>query len=204
MPKVLTKFNSCKDINELLHKLLEDFQIISKELAEYINSPSRNRPTFYNNDEEHSVQYKKYLENSSNAISPVLPTEELDYSLSMRDEHLSTIPETKLDEVIKSSGKNLVPIPSESEVTFENESECDVPVNDESSPIFTTFLNSLFDFNYDFTSSDDESLSNKDVLIKDFKIYSNSLFDDEEIISTKIDPHHVNAESDLIESLLNH
>nr|GFD37268.1 hypothetical protein [Tanacetum cinerariifolium] len=107
-------------------------------------------------------------------------------------------------EVIKSSGKNLVPIPSESEVTFENESECDVPVNDESSPIFTTFLNSLFDFNYDFTSSDDESLSNKDVLIKDFKIYSNSLFDDEEIISTKIDPHHVNAESDLIESLLNH
>nr|GEU48333.1 hypothetical protein [Tanacetum cinerariifolium] len=35
------------------------------------------------------------------------------------------------------------------------------------------------------------------------KIYSNPLFD-EEIISMKIDPHHFNAESDLIESLLNH
>nr|GEX61260.1 hypothetical protein [Tanacetum cinerariifolium] len=35
------------------------------------------------------------------------------------------------------------------------------------------------------------------------KIYSNLLFD-EEIISMKIDPHHFNAESDLIESLLNH
>nr|GEZ62371.1 hypothetical protein [Tanacetum cinerariifolium] len=35
------------------------------------------------------------------------------------------------------------------------------------------------------------------------EIYSNSLFD-EEIISKKIDPHHFNAESDLIKSLLNH
>nr|GEU43688.1 reverse transcriptase domain-containing protein [Tanacetum cinerariifolium] len=35
------------------------------------------------------------------------------------------------------------------------------------------------------------------------EIYSNPLFD-EEIISMKINPHHFNAESDLIESLLNH
>nr|GEW66353.1 hypothetical protein [Tanacetum cinerariifolium] len=35
------------------------------------------------------------------------------------------------------------------------------------------------------------------------KIYSNPLFD-KEIISIKIDLHHFNAESDLIESLLNH
>nr|GFA94287.1 hypothetical protein [Tanacetum cinerariifolium] len=35
------------------------------------------------------------------------------------------------------------------------------------------------------------------------KIYSNPLFD-EELISMKIDPQHFNAESDLIESLLNH
>ncbi|GKA75824.1 hypothetical protein Tco_0782202 [Tanacetum coccineum] len=37
---------------------------------------------------------------------------------------------------------------------------------------------------------------------ENFKIYLNPLFD-EEIISTKINPHHFNAESDLIESLLN-
>ncbi|GJV40258.1 hypothetical protein Tco_1418698 [Tanacetum coccineum] len=63
----------------------------------------------------------------------------------------STIPETESDEVIKSSVENLVPIPSESEVTSDNESECDVPVNDESSPIFTTFSNPLIDSNDDFT-----------------------------------------------------
>nr|GEU90757.1 hypothetical protein [Tanacetum cinerariifolium] len=133
------------------------------------------------------------------ATAPVLPIEEPKYSLSMGDEHLSTIPETESDEVIKSSVKNLFPIPSVSEVTSNNESKCDVPVNDESSPIFTTFSNPLFDCNDDFTSSDDKSLSNEDVLM----IYSNSLFDDEEIIPTKIDPHYFNAESNLLESLLN-
>nr|GEW78083.1 hypothetical protein [Tanacetum cinerariifolium] len=42
-------------------------------------------------------------------------------------------------------------------------------------------------------------------LIKTFRRKSiQILFFDEEIISMKIDPHHFNAESDLIESLLNH
>nr|GEW24097.1 hypothetical protein [Tanacetum cinerariifolium] len=98
---------------------------------------------------------------------------------------------------------NLVPIPSESEVTSDNESECDLPVNDESSLNFTTFLNPLFDCNDDFTSSDDESLSNEDVPMENFKIYSNPLFNNEEIISTKIDLHYFNTKSNLIESLLN-
>ncbi|GJR37635.1 hypothetical protein Tco_1213319 [Tanacetum coccineum] len=68
---------------------------------------------------------------------------------------------------------------------------------------FTTFSNPLFDSNDDFTSSDDESLSDEDVPMENFKIYLNPLFDDEEIISPKIDPHYFNAESNLIESLLN-
>ncbi|GJU39357.1 hypothetical protein Tco_1192314 [Tanacetum coccineum] len=121
----------------------------------------------------------------------------------MGDKHLDTIPETETDEVIKSSVENLVPIPSEFDDFSDNESECDVPVYDESSPIFTTFSNPLFDSNDDFTFSDDESLSNEDVPKENFKIYSNPLFDDEEIISTKIEPHYFNAESNLIESLLN-
>nr|GEX74057.1 hypothetical protein [Tanacetum cinerariifolium] len=195
--------NLPKDTNELLQKLLEDLQIISEELAEYINSLSWNRLTFYNNDEEHSIQYKEYLENSSNAITPDLPTEEPEYSLSMRDEHLSTISKTESNELIKSNVENFVPTLSDSEVTSDNKSECDVPVKDESSPIFTTFSNPLFDCNDDFTSSDDESLSNEDVLMEKFKIYSNPLFDDEEIISNKIDPHYFNDESNLIESLIN-
>nr|GEW67994.1 hypothetical protein [Tanacetum cinerariifolium] len=137
------------------------------------------------------------------AIVPVLPTEEPEYSLSMGYVHLSTTLETKSDEVIKSSVKNLVQIPSEYEVTFDDESECDVPVKDESSPVFTTFSNPLFDCNDDFTFSDDESLFNEDVPMKNFKVYSNSLFDNEEINSDKVDSHCFNAESDLIESLSN-
>nr|GEV59569.1 hypothetical protein [Tanacetum cinerariifolium] len=155
------------------------------------------------NSLRHSIQYKEYLKNSSNAITTVLPTKEPKYSLSMRDEHLSTIPEMKSDKVIKSSVKNLVQIPSEYEVTSDNESECDVPVKDESSPIFTTFSNPIFDYNDDFTSSDDESFSNEDVSMEIFKIYLNPLFDDEGINSNKIDPHYFNVESDLIEYLSN-
>ncbi|GKA15017.1 hypothetical protein Tco_0694764 [Tanacetum coccineum] len=64
---------------------------------------------------------------------------------------------------------------------------------------FTTFSNPLFNADDDFSFSDDESFSDENV---PKEIYSNPLFD-EEIISTKIDPHHFNAESDLIESLLN-
>ncbi|GJU68814.1 hypothetical protein Tco_1255073 [Tanacetum coccineum] len=112
-------------IQELLHKLLKVLQIIKEELAEYINSPSWNRPAFYNNDddEEYTIQYREYLENLSNAITPDLSIEEPDNSLSM-DEHLDTILETESDEVIKSSVKDLVPIPSESGGIF---NMCDVP-----------------------------------------------------------------------------
>nr|GEY89350.1 hypothetical protein [Tanacetum cinerariifolium] len=324
-----------EDTNKLFQKLLEDLHIINEELVEYINSLSWNRPTFYNDDEEHSVQHKEYLEYSNeivasnfnqekeespqnsdihqlvreecgievckeqnqnmedtllellevchqkefycmhnevddliesalnskllsinlrsqcldkkkqevkhiieqptkrgtciaeslqnfrlkksstslnntsqislvNTIASVLPTKEPEYSFSMGYEHLSTIPEMKYDEVKKSSVKNFVPIPSEYEVTSDDESECDVPIKDESSLVFTTFSNPLFDCINDFTSSDHESLSNEDFPMEDFKVYSNPLFDDEEINSDKITSHCFNAESDLIESLSKH
>ncbi|GJZ11497.1 hypothetical protein Tco_0546256 [Tanacetum coccineum] len=168
-----------------LHKLLEDLQMISEELADYINTPNWNFPAFYeDNDEEYTIK-----------ITPILLTEEPDNSLSMRDEHLSTISKMESDELIKSSVENLVLIPSESEDFSDIKSECDVPVCDN----FTTFSNPLFDVDDDCSSSDDDSFSNEDV---PKEIYSNPLFD-EEIISTKIDSHHFNAESDLIESLFN-
>nr|GEY68441.1 hypothetical protein [Tanacetum cinerariifolium] len=89
-----------------------------------------------------------------------------------------------------SSVENLVPNPSESE----GENGCNVPA------CFTTFSNVLFDAKYEFDLSDDQSLSDEDFLEE---INSNPLFE-EEIIAMKIDPHHFNAESNLIESLLNH
>nr|GEY50769.1 hypothetical protein [Tanacetum cinerariifolium] len=121
--------------------------------------------------------------------SAIIPNEPFN-PLSMGDEHLDTIPATKSDKFIKSSVENLVPNPSESE----GENGCDMLA------CFTTFSNDLFDADYEFDSVDDQSLSDEDV---PEKIFSNPLFD-EEIISMKIDQHHFNAESDLIESLLNH
>nr|GEV05273.1 hypothetical protein [Tanacetum cinerariifolium] len=122
------------------------------------------------------------------AITRVVSTKD---SLIMGDEHLDTIPEKESDEFINSSVENLVPNPSESE----DERECNVSACDD----FTTFSNLIFDVDDDFSSSDNESFSNEDI---QKEIYSDRLFD-EEIISIKIDPHHFNAEFDLIESLLN-
>nr|GEU68784.1 hypothetical protein [Tanacetum cinerariifolium] len=116
----------------------------------------------------------------------ITPNEPVD-SLSMGDEHLNTIPATKSDEFIKSCVENLVPNPSESK----GEKGCDVPA------CFTTFTNVLFDANYEFDSSDDQSLYEEDV---PENIFSNPLFE-EEIIPMKIDQHHHNAESDVVESL---
>ncbi|GJX79536.1 hypothetical protein Tco_0327685 [Tanacetum coccineum] len=161
--------------------------------------------TFEADEEYMAIKELEHINHSETNMNSVFYQElffakrEPEDSLIMGDEHLDTILEKESDELIKSSVENLVPIPSESEDFFDNESECD-----EASPIFTTFSNPLFDSNEDFTSSDDESLSDEDVPMENFKIYSNPLFDDEEIISPKIDPHYFNADLNLISlALLN-
>nr|GEV80987.1 hypothetical protein [Tanacetum cinerariifolium] len=144
-------------IQELMCKLLEDVRNSKEELFEYINSPSWNCPIYYNSDEEHSIQHKEYLENSSNAIAPVLPTEEPEYSLSVGYKNLSTIPETKSDEFIKSSVEKLVPILRECEVTSDNESGCDVPVCEDSFDVLKDHPEILSDPNNDDISSHDDA-----------------------------------------------
>nr|GEU51549.1 hypothetical protein [Tanacetum cinerariifolium] len=133
-----------------------------------------NIPVCYDDDDDYS------------AITPNEP----DDSLSMGDEHLDTILATESNEFIKSYVETLVPNPSESEV----ENGCDVLA------CFTTFSNILFDAEYESDSSDYQSCSDEDF---PEEIFSNPLFK-EEIISIKIDQHHFNVESDLIESMLNH
>ncbi|GKA97293.1 hypothetical protein Tco_0825187 [Tanacetum coccineum] len=100
---------------------------------------------------------------SSIAITPVLPIKDSKNSLSMGDEHLSTIPEKESNEVIKSSVEDL-----EKSVTFSNP---------------------LFDSNDDFTFSDDESLYDEDVPEDNVRIYLNPLFEfDDEYISSDVNP----------------
>ncbi|GJS24095.1 hypothetical protein Tco_0452727 [Tanacetum coccineum] len=83
------------------------------------------------------------------AITPDLPTEEPDNSLSMRDEHLNTIPKME-----KFSVENLVPIPSESKGISDD--ICDVPSCD----------NDHFDAEFGLINS----LLSRDILITSPKI----------------------------------
>ncbi|GKC65366.1 hypothetical protein Tco_1097964, partial [Tanacetum coccineum] len=116
---------------------------------------------------------------SSIAITPVLPTMEPEDSLIMGDKNLSTIPEKEPDECIKSSVEDLVPIPSESEDTFDNDSEYDLPFCYDSPPLDVL----------EGTSSNDKSFLEEDVQEENFKIYSNPLFEfDEEYIFSDINP----------------
>ncbi|GJZ43000.1 hypothetical protein Tco_0590255 [Tanacetum coccineum] len=92
------------------------------------------------------------------AITLDLPTVEPDNSLSMGDEHLSTIPEKE-----ESSVEDLVPIPSESEGI--SDKMCDVPLCNNSTPLEVLkdhseiFVNS----NNDYSSSDDDSPYSEDI-----------------------------------------
>ncbi|GJX79554.1 hypothetical protein Tco_0327703 [Tanacetum coccineum] len=141
-------------------------------LSTYTTKPSR-RFNFYDDDdyEESTIPLNEIVSQipSSIAITPVLLTIESEDSLIMGGEELSTIPEKKSDEFIKSSVEDLVPIPSESEDTSGSDSECDLSSCNDFSPInvseekSVTFSNPLFNSNDDFTSSDDESLSDEDV-----------------------------------------
>nr|GFB77821.1 hypothetical protein [Tanacetum cinerariifolium] len=181
------------EIPKLMYKLREDVRNIIEELAEYIDSLIWNCPTFfYDEDEEYTILYREYLEKSPDAVTTILPTEEPEHSLSMGYEHLCITPETESNKVIESNAEILLPNPSECEVTSEDEIGCDKPAKDESSSIFMTFSNPLFDYNDDFTSSDDESLPDEDVPAEEFKIYSNPLSDEDEINSDKLDPHCFN------------
>nr|GFC97473.1 hypothetical protein [Tanacetum cinerariifolium] len=102
-----------------------------------------------------------------------LPIEEPKHSFNMRYEHFNTNLVT--NDVAESSTKNLVPIPHECEVTFENGRESIEPVKDKSS-VFTTILNPLFDndrinsddLNSYIESNSDESTSNHDTVKFDY------------------------------------
>nr|GEX44137.1 hypothetical protein [Tanacetum cinerariifolium] len=110
-------------------------------------------------------RYKKMVNSANDYTSaitpdePVLSTDEPDNSLSMGDEHLDTIPETKSDEFIKSSVENLIPIPSESKGIPEH--KCDVPFHDNSPPLDVSKdqFEDLSESNDEFSSTDDDSFS---------------------------------------------
>ncbi|GJW00948.1 hypothetical protein Tco_1556199 [Tanacetum coccineum] len=178
--------------------LAEERFLKIKQAAAKVSSQYWKSPIFYDDDdEESSIPLRDIISELplSVEITPVLSTMEPEDSLIMGDEDLRTIPEKESDEFIKSSVEDLIPIPSESEDTSGSDSDYDLSLCDDFSPINVyeeksmTFSNPLFDLNDKFTSSDDESLSDEDVLKENVKIYSNPLFEfDDEYISSDVNP----------------
>ncbi|GKF06722.1 hypothetical protein Tco_0037390, partial [Tanacetum coccineum] len=125
----------CDMAGQIMQKKEEEKRIAEEQAAK---DRYRKIPICYNDDddEESSIPLKNIITSGLPpcvAVSPVLLTEEPVGSLIMEDEHLDTIPATELDEVIKSSIENLIPIPSESEGIPDN--MCDVPFRDNSPPL---------------------------------------------------------------------
>nr|GEZ08081.1 hypothetical protein [Tanacetum cinerariifolium] len=218
-PKLLCIHDNVEDLiesalNSKLISINSNSQPLNKkeqEVKNVVEQPAERRTRVEKSLQNFRVIHKSSISlNNTSQISPVhavariLSTEEPEHSLSMGYEHLSITPETKSDEVIEFNAKNLLPIPSECEVTSEDESKCDMPAKDDCSLAFTTFSNPLFNNNEDLDSSDNESLPEEDVLVEEFKVYSNRLFDDDEINFDKLDSDYFNVESDFVESLLNH
>nr|GEW05371.1 reverse transcriptase domain-containing protein [Tanacetum cinerariifolium] len=177
----------CEMLYQIVQKKQEGKRIEKEQAAEAQNWKL---PVCYDDDDdvEMSNSLQDNIISGLPPCSAVTPNEPID-SLNMRDEHLNTIPATESDKSIKSRVKNLVPNPSESK----GKNGCDVLA------CFTTFSNILFDADDESDSSDYQLCSDEDF---QEEIYSNPLFE-EEIISIKIDQHHFNAESDLVESMLN-
>ncbi|GJY87914.1 hypothetical protein Tco_0502542 [Tanacetum coccineum] len=139
------------------HSLMIQIQILSLILqifSTHLHNPRHilNCPSFYDNDDEDDDKVYTI------AITPVLPTVEPDNSLSMGDEHLSTIPKKK-----ESSVKELIPIPSESKGI--SDSMYDVPFCENSHPLDALKDHSeiFFDPNDDYASSDDDPLYSEDI-----------------------------------------
>ncbi|GJY41416.1 hypothetical protein Tco_0428686 [Tanacetum coccineum] len=107
--------NQPKVMQDLLLKLMNDLQILNGIQPKQAEQEEPAAQSFLLNwnfpmadDDEYTIIYRK-----PKAITPDLPTEEPDNSLSIGDEHLNTIPETE-----KSSVENLVPIPRGGEIVF--------------------------------------------------------------------------------------
>ncbi|GJR48005.1 putative reverse transcriptase domain-containing protein [Tanacetum coccineum] len=133
-------------MNDSMSKLRETFQTWLQQRQEqvvnldtYTPEPSQCQkiPICYDDDDddESSIPLRDIIISKLPlfiAIIPVLLTEEPVDSLIMEDKHLDTITAMESDEVIKSSVEDLVHTPSESDGI--SESECDLPICDDSSP----------------------------------------------------------------------
>ncbi|GKF34953.1 hypothetical protein Tco_0108153, partial [Tanacetum coccineum] len=144
---------------------LQDLQSINEELAEYIKLPSWNLPTSsYDNDddEESSIPFRDIIMSEHPSCVAIISDSQKTDFLIMKDKHLDIIPETELDEFIKSSIENLVQNPS----GFEDELMTSQVMKSEFNSTHNEDLDSTpKDVRFDAESYLLESLVNRDTLM---------------------------------------
>nr|GEW12153.1 hypothetical protein [Tanacetum cinerariifolium] len=255
---------SCKSLVELKYHLEEVYKATTDQLEwvnreEYDQSISTDRPIFLYDNEDHPIQNKESLENSSEETVVSKTNQEppqysdihqliKECSIEVPEQKKQKMKDTML-ELVKicqekeflcihddeQEVKNVVEQPAErgnrsikslqnfrvvhkSSISFKNTSQISsihsiAPIQSTKEPEhllsmgyehFSITPETEYDEdNDDLDSSDDESLPDEDVPTEEFKNYLNSLFDEDESNSDKLDPHCFNVEFDFVESLLN-
>ncbi|GJW15519.1 hypothetical protein Tco_0019652 [Tanacetum coccineum] len=166
--------NQPEIIQEFLLQLIQDLQLLDEILPKQAEEKGTNKQDDDNDDDDYdeesilSMNTNMFETPSPDAIMTSSPIEKPKDSLIMEDEDINTIPEKESDEENESSVENLFHIPSEFEVTSDNESECDLPIFDDAPlDVFedncVLFSKPLFD-SYGDTTSSEYSSDNESIL----------------------------------------
>nr|GFB15564.1 hypothetical protein [Tanacetum cinerariifolium] len=176
-----SKLLSINSINsQRLDKKEQEVKIVEEQPAEHRNHAEKSLKNF-------RVIHKISISlNSSqislvHAVAPILSIREPENSLSMGYEHLIITPETESDEVTESNAENLLPIPSECEVTLEDKRECDELICENSSTIDVCDNSDTF--------SDSE-------INDDISVYDDDFKNIEYVEASLSDPEIVNVEEE--------
>nr|GFC67861.1 hypothetical protein [Tanacetum cinerariifolium] len=164
-----SKLLSINSMNsQRLDKKEQEVKIVEEQPAERRNRAEKSLQNF-RVIHKSSISLNTSQISSIHAVAPILSAKKPENSLSMGYEHLSITPETKSDEVTESNAMNLLPIPSECEVTLKDKRECDELVCDNNSD---TFSDSKIDDDISVYDDDFEDIEYVEVLFLDPKIVS--------------------------------
>nr|GEY57301.1 hypothetical protein [Tanacetum cinerariifolium] len=167
-------------LNSKLLLINSNFQCLDKKEEEVKNVVEQ--PTEHGNRSIQSLQNFRIAHKSSisfrntsqiSSIHAIAPKEP-EHLLSMRYEHLSITPEIEFDEVTESNAQNLLPIPSECEVTLEDKRECDLPIyeNIHVCDNSDTFFDSKIDDDISVYNDDFEDIEYVKASLSDLEIVS--------------------------------
>nr|GEW03976.1 hypothetical protein [Tanacetum cinerariifolium] len=151
-----------------------------KEVKNVVDQPAEREKCNIQSLQNFRVVYKSSISSNTSQISsihsiaPILSTKEPEHLLRIGYEHLSITPESESDGVTKSNAENLLPIPSECDVTLEDKKECDLPIS-KKSPVCDNHSDTFSD------SKIDDDISVYDDDFEDIEYVEASLFNPENV-----------------------